>query len=246
MMCIRLAIDVGNTRVKYGVFQGDRLVETGSVSHWHVPALQGLINKYDAPYVIISSGRHLTKKMEAFFNRNQRYWMLDHRSKLPFKNTYQSPETLGKDRMALVAGASKLYPHDNVLIIDAGTCITYDLLDCSNSFLGGNISPGLHMRLQAMHLLTDQLPQVELPQRSLSMGVDTDSAMQVGAAQGAVFEMEGFIQKYRKTFRKLNILLTGGDAPFFVKRLKTKIFVSPHLVLQGLNEILNRNVQILE
>lgn len=245
-MAVTLAIDVGNSRVKYGVFHGDVMAHEGLATKWHKPALLSLIKKFGASHVILSSTRHLTTEMQAFFKKNDNYLLLDNDTELPFHNTYQSPRTLGKDRIASVAAASCIHQGESSLIIDAGTCITYDVLDATNTYLGGNISPGLTMRLEAMHQMTDRLPQVGLSDRSLTMGIDTITAMQVGSQMGALYEMEGFIENYSKTFRKLNILLTGGDAPFFVKRLKTKIFASPHLVLQGLNEILNYNVQNIE
>ncbi|NND05730.1 MAG: type III pantothenate kinase [Saprospiraceae bacterium] len=245
-MSISLAFDAGNSRVKYGVFQDKVMISDGVVTRWNAVVLDELIEKFSATHVILSSTRHLTIKMRNLFKVRKNYMLLDSDSRLPFENNYESPSTLGKDRIASVAAASSLHPGEASLIIDAGTCITYDLLDSTNSYLGGNISPGLLMRLRAMHEMTDQLPQVGLSDRLLTMGVDTISALQVGVQMGTVLEMRGFIDHYSKIFKKLNILLTGGDAPFFVKRLKTKIFAAPHLVLQGLNEILNYNVHNVE
>lgn len=162
---------------------------------------------------------------------------------LPFVIKYRTPDTLGLDRLAGVAGAWSQYRNETSLVIDVGTCIKYDLITKKGEYLGGNISPGLQMRLKAMHLMTSKLPQVEPYERYEAMGTDTVSALQVGACTGAIHEIEGFIKEYKKMFGKLNILLTGGDSHFFVNKLKTKIFAAPNLVLQGLNEILDYNVQ---
>lgn len=211
----------------------------------HVPAISKLIESQNAAYVILSSTRHLTKRMAKFFSSNQAYFILSPDLELPFLIDYETPETLGQDRIALVAGAWSKFPRQNSLIIDVGSCITYDLIREDGHFLGGNISPGVQMRLDSMHHFTDQLPQVSLSKDPLGFGVNTISALQVGAQLGAVMEIEGFINLYKERLNKLNILLTGGNAHFFVNRLKTRIFAAPHLVLQGLNEILEYNVQKL-
>lgn len=238
-----LAIDVGNSRTKFAAFYNDELVESGELKEWSDTSLRKLIENMQAAYVILSTVKHLNDWVTALFDSNQNYLILSQDVELPFVNTYKTPETLGNDRIAAVAGAQALYPRQNSLIIDAGTCITYDLLKDGQVYLGGNISPGLHMRLEAMHKLTNRLPQVGISHRSLDIGTDTLSAMQVGAQSGAIYEMEGFIEKYKKILENLNILLTGGDLSFFVKRLKTRIFAAPNLVLQGLYEILKYNVQ---
>lgn len=237
----KLAIDIGNTRTKVAAFAGKELVEVEESRTMNVPTLLKLRKKYGAAYVIISSVKHLTKKMKSFIEESPTCFLLSPFMKLPFTIDYKTPETLGLDRLAAVAGAWARFPKKNSLVIDAGTCIKYDLITSNGAYLGGNISPGVRMRLEAMHLLTNKLPQVEPPERYERVGTDTRSALQVGACVGAMYEMEGFISNYKKTFDKLNILLTGGDSQFFVNHLKTKIFTHPHLVLEGLNEILDYN-----
>ncbi len=237
----KLAIDIGNTRTKVGAFVDKELSEMEETKTINVPTIERLRNKYGAAYVIISTVKHLTKKMQTYVEDDPRCFLLSPFMNLPFSIEYKTPETLGLDRLAGVAGAWARFPKKNSLVIDAGTCIKYDLVTSEGVYLGGNISPGVRMRLVAMHLLTNKLPQVEPSERYERVGTDTRSALQVGACTGAIYEMEGFISDYMKTFDKLNILLTGGDSLFFVNHLKTKIFEHPHLVLEGLNEILDYN-----
>jgi type III pantothenate kinase len=239
----RLAVDIGNTRTKFAVFSGTVLEFTDQIGHLSVRLLHDLLNQFDVSYVIISSVKHLARSMSSLINRDSRFYLLAHNMRFPFQVAYKTPETLGLDRLASVAGAWAIFPRQNSMVIDAGTCIKYEIITKEGIYRGGNISPGLRMRLEAMHLLTSKLPHVEPIERFEAMGTDTTSALQVGACTGAILEVEGFMKEYKKTFGKLNILLTGGDSHFFVNNLKTKIFEAPNLVLQGLNEILDYNVQ---
>lgn len=239
---IRLAIDQGNTKTKWAVFRGKRLLKQNVLGRLTMANFKSLINDQDPSYVILSSTRHLSKSMQRYFSVRANHFILSEKLKFPFVIEYGTPNTLGKDRIAGVAGAWSIFPEENSLVIDAGSCITYDLVTATGRHLGGNISPGLHMRLNAMHRFTDKLPQVEINQNVGCMGIDTESALQVGAQMGAIHEIQGFLEAYKEKLIKLNILLTGGDAHFFVNRMKTKIFAAPQLVLQGLNEILEYNV----
>jgi type III pantothenate kinase len=239
----RLAVDIGNTRIKIAVFSGKNLIHSGFVERLTVPALEKIIDEQQVTYVIISSVRHLTRRMVRFIEKNDRVYLLSVIMALPFSIEYTTPQTLGLDRLASVAGAWSLFPDQNSMVIDAGTCIKYEIITKQGIYKGGNIAPGLHMRLKAMHLLTSKLPHVPPYERYEAIGTDTVTALQVGACTGAIHEMEGFIADYKKIFGKLNILLTGGDRLFFVNKLKTEIFEAPNLVLQGLIEILDYNVQ---
>lgn len=159
---------------------------------------------------------------------------------LPFRNAYQTPQTLGKDRLAAIAGAHALYPGQNALAIDAGTCIKYDLIDAAGVYHGGNIAPGLHMRLRAMHEQTARLPLVDLKMPELFFGTSTQTALQNGALRGAVLEIQGFIQLFARHRASLQVTLTGGDAEFLIPFLPGPT-IEPSLVLIGLNHILNHN-----
>jgi type III pantothenate kinase len=146
------------------------------------------------------------------------------------------------DRLAAVAGAHELYPHQNMLVIDAGSCITYDIVDRHGNYFGGNISPGLRMKLKALNTFTAKLPLIELHDPESFIGIDTASSILSGVVFGTVSEIEGLISLYRKKFADLQVILCGGDAAFFESKIKQHIFVVPQLVLIGLNSILEHNV----
>ena len=241
----RLTIDQGNTNTKWATFSGKEILGHGRLRGLTLQKLRALVKKQNAQYVILSSTKHLTKSMVSYFVEHENHYILSEKLQFPFVINYETPSTLGKDRVAAIAGAWSLFPSQNSLVIDAGSCVTYDLITAEGLYLGGNISPGVYMRLKAMHEFTSMLPLVKPDDQVLDMGIDTTTALQVGAQVGAAYEMAGFIDQYLEKLNKLNILLTGGDAHFFVNRMKTKIFTSPHLILQGLNEILEYNVQKL-
>src|SRR5690606_709080 len=164
-------------------------------------------------------------------------------------NHYKTPQTLGLDRFAGVIGAAALYPEQNSLVIDAGTCITYDRIDKNRNYDGGGISPGLSMRFQAMHELTEKLPLIAPDLHFMEkIGTDTRSSLLAGAQQGLINEALGFINDYELRFEALQIILCGGDFKFFDTRLKNSIFahsvkVEPHLVLIGLNEVIHQQYE---
>ena len=192
---------------------------------------------------MVSSTKHLRPTLARFIEDDDYLFVLDHRLSFPFRVLYRTPKTLGPDRLAGIAGSLHHFPRGSNLVIDAGTCITYDMITKEKNYVGGNISPGIHMRLSAMNYYTDALPLINHFTNARSHGTSTTSALQAGAAWGAVHELDGFIQAYKKKYGRLNIVLTGGDAPFFVNRLKTKIFVAPNLVLEGLRKLLEHNVK---
>jgi type III pantothenate kinase len=157
-------------------------------------------------------------------------------------NKYNTPETLGKDRLAGVVGAMQLMPASDILVIDAGTALTYDIVTSSGEYLGGAISPGITMRYKALHTFTNRLPLLDYNDDAQLIGYDTSSCIHSGVLNGAAAEMEGIIQQYRQIYPGLRIILTGGDQNYFDKRLKIKTFAAPNLVLEGLNLILDFNI----
>lgn len=165
--------------------------------------------------------------------------------KLPFINTYSTPLTLGKDRLAAVAGAQALFPATDCLVIDGGTCLKYEVLTADGRYLGGNISPGLRMRTKAMHHFTARLPEVDLDLPENPIGSSTQTALQNGAFMGAILEVKGFVQQIEQHLKQpLQVIYTGGDAPFLNKYLSFKNqVVEENLTLIGLNEILIKNKQ---
>lgn len=244
---MNLVLDIGNTRTKTGIFDGACLVEQAV---WQDCALEELIRygkEAGAERVIFSSvavpdSSTLRLLAENFVDAIE----LTHEVPLPFRNAYRTPETLGKDRLAAVAGAQALFPGQNCMAVDCGTCIKYELLLGEGVYLGGNIAPGAAMRLQAMHTFTARLPEAPMQIPDESVGYSTETALQNGALRGAALEIEGFARLFLERAAPLMILLTGGDAEFFSTFLKhvPDIRVMHHLTLHGLNHILEYNANI--
>ena len=240
---MNLCIDIGNTRSKYAIFVQDSLVKTGIWDKFNVSKLRQIQIEYpEIQRIIISTVTLLGKSLLSEIKKNkERYLLLDHKLPVPIKNRYKSPETLGRDRLAAVVGANALFPKRGCLVIDAGTCIKYDYISPTSVYNGGSISPGMRMRLDAMHHFTAKLPLVKPFDYKAFIGKDTNSALLTGAQQGALSEIKGMISSYVERYGRIKVIITGGDAIFFAKRLKRKIFVCPDLVLIGLNNILNFN-----
>ena len=240
---MNLCIDIGNTRTKYAVFDQSVLVTIGVWEQFNVSKLRIIRKAYPSiQRIIISTVTLLSKSTLNECKKNpDRYLLLDHTTPVPIKNKYKSPETLGRDRLAAVVGANGLFPKRGCLVIDAGTCIKYDYISPKSVYKGGSISPGMRMRLEAMHHFTAKLPLVEPFEYKGLIGENTASALLTGAQHGASSEIRGMIGSYVEKYGRIKVIITGGDAIFFAKRMKRKIFVSPNLVLIGLNNILNFN-----
>jgi len=238
---VNLIIDIGNTRVKLAAFEKNDVQQK-----WLWPTLEEdkllrLIKRKKIKQIALSSTRGIDKAMLKRLKKVLPVMLLEAKTPLPIINSYKTPKTLGKDRLAAVVAANELYPKKNCLVIDAGTCITYDLITKAGEYLGGGISPGVDMRFKAMDTFTAKLPLVKRTKEIELIGNTTNTALRSGGALGAVYEVEGFIKAYRKKFSPLTVLFTGGAADFFANYLKTKIFVNHNLVLIGLNKILNHN-----
>jgi type III pantothenate kinase len=244
---LNLAIDIGNTRAKAGLFSEGKLVRTQSWENWSFADFYGLAANLSVKNIIFSTVSHdLPADAGERFRNHFRCLELSADTPLPIGNSYETPETLGKDRLAAVCGAYALFPAQACLVVDAGTCITYDWLDAAGTYQGGNIAPGLDMRLRAMHAFTARLPKVAVGALPHWIGKSTETALRNGAQLGALMELEGYLQKSEAEFGSLVPLITGGDANFLAKHTKRKIFVNHHLVLIGLNQILDYNVKRLE
>ncbi|GAA4282461.1 type III pantothenate kinase [Gaetbulibacter aestuarii] len=240
---MNLIIDVGNSFVKLAVFQADKFIHKEQVE---LSNLLVTVEKLKSSFplikdVIIASVNTLPdqdrEKLASRFNLLELSW----KTKLPFKNHYKTPETLGVDRLALISAAVHQYPDRNVLIIDAGTCVTFDFKDSENNYLGGAISPGLRMRYKAMHNFTAKLPVLDPTFPRHFVGNTTAEAMHSGVVNGLVNEIDGVIRQYEQDYSDLTVILTGGDAKFLSKQLKSSIFANSNFLLEGLNHILNFN-----
>ncbi len=199
------------------------------------------MDQYSISKVILSNSGTVEKAILNEFSNNKYFVHLNAETKIPILNKYGSPQTLGKDRLAAAIGSILYFPEGNSLIIDMGTCITTDFLNGKLEYLGGNISPGIKMKLIAMHKFTASLPLVEPFNNEITFAANTENALQNGAVKGTIHELNSFIKEVREKYGPINVILTGGEAIFFEKYAKNKIFVAPNLVLEGLNEILRYN-----
>ena len=232
-----LTIDVGNSRIKVAVFEHNKQVdffifETNEA----LKNFENIFQKYpNLQKIILSSVGKLDEEVVNFIKSQFQTEIIDHKSKFPFTNLYATPETLGIDRMVLAAGATLIYPNQNKLIIDAGTCITYDFVNAENQYLGGAISPGIKIRYKSLNNYTSKLPLLTLSEDFEIIGNSTKSAIHSGVINGVIFEIEGFISQYSLKNQDLTIILTGGDAEFLAKRLKSTIFANSNFLLESLN-----------
>lgn len=241
---MNLCIDIGNSLIKTAIFYGNDIIETIVKKTTSVSFFSRLKSKYSIDHVILSSVRKADMKMVRNLQKLfPDFLELNNDTPLPFENCYKTPDTLGRDRLAAIAGAGNIFPGSHVLVIDAGTAITYDLITAGKKYLGGNISPGQNMRFRALNRFTDNLPFVS-PKTGFEMiGRDTEEAILTGVLQGIFFEMEQYIRKFSNHYPGLKVILTGGDSCFFEKELKNDIFVVANLTLLGLNSILIYNVK---
>ncbi|MFL0353908.1 type III pantothenate kinase [Xanthomarina sp. GH4-25] len=240
---MNLIIDVGNTFVKFAVFQADDLVFQSSVDVFQFEKeFQVIQKKYsNLIHCIVSSVGNLDKESINVLQESLKVVILNSETKLPFLNLYKTPKTLGVDRLALVSAAVKEFPNKNALIIDAGTCITYDYISNKNTYLGGAISPGIRMRYKSLNNLTANLPLLETNVANSIIGDSTENAIHSGVVFGVLNEIEGTISQYQQKYSDLTVILTGGDANFLSKQLKSSIFANSNFLLQGLNYILQYN-----
>lgn len=237
-----LCLDAGNSRQKLAVFRGKSMLYFQVEKEFSREHLKKVFTRYSLSAGLLCEVKSIKKSIKHFLRKKLNCLEMSHRLRLPLKNNYRTPETLGKDRLAAAAGAVRLYPRQAVLIIGLGTCITYDFVSARGIYRGGSISPGLEMRLQAMHHFTEKLPLVKFDPEVELIGDSTTTALQAGAVWGMTSELQGMIDRYRKKYKNLKVILAGGGADFFKKRLKKPIFAHPNLVLLGLNEVLSLNV----
>jgi len=241
---MNLCIDLGNTFVKTGLFRENDLLET----RWRLTF--GELTSYVAlvrpARLMISSTSRTEEELRAIFSEcTDEIYLLGPLTPVPLTKAYDTPHTLGADRVAAAVGARAIRPNDDCLVIDMGTCITYDFVTRRDVFEGGLISPGLRMRFQAMHSFTERLPAVEADGVIPSLvGKNTRHAMQSGVMNGLVAELNGIVARYHELFPDFQTLICGGDARFFESSFQTPIFVLPELVLIGLNRILQHNAQL--
>lgn len=240
---MNIAIDIGNTHVKVGVFAQAALQEVLVLSNPDAATWQSIANIHLPQNVIVSSVAQSVAELQGYFSKAN-FVTFSHKTPVPLQNNYKKPQSLGLDRLAAAIGAAGIYPKQSVMVIDAGSCITMDMVKKGKEYSGGVIAPGLQMRFNALHTFTEKLPLCYPDQQaSMIIGEDTTSAIITGVQQGLLEEVKGTIARYQTQFGTFSIVLCGGDASFLEHFLKNSIFASqithhPHLVLMGLQRIL--------
>jgi type III pantothenate kinase len=239
---MNLVLDFGNTRTKAAVFEQSELVE--AMSPKNTSETLNFINSYNIIRCIICTvteeHKHVIKQFSQLINPI----VFSSSTPTPLTNLYQSKSSLGSDRLAASVGSYLFYPHKNVLTIDAGTCIKYNFVNAHNEFLGGAISPGLKMRLKALHNFTHALPLLNIKEDyNKLVGENTTESILSGVLLGARAEIDETINEYKNLYKNLTVVLTGGNADFLGKQLKNRFFAHQNILLHGLNGILNYQIE---
>ena len=242
---MNLVIDIGNSQTKVAIFDAGEIVHTNCMEEVDCALLHGLMSIYPGlNKAILSSVADIDKDLLIFLKKKFKLFIeFDHQTPVPIENHYESKLTLGLDRLAAAVGGVVLFPGKELLVIDAGTAITFDFIDSNNRFLGGNISPGLKTRFRALHEFTRQLPLINSSDQWPDIGRTTEEAIRAGVQNGMIFEIDGMIDHVRKDWPECEVILTGGDLFFFDKKLKNTIFVKFEITLIGLNRILEYNAE---
>ncbi|MEL7144775.1 MAG: type III pantothenate kinase [Bacteroidota bacterium] len=240
-----LLVDIGNTLIKTAVADQKQIIEFRNWSEL-VPMIDYVIEQgITLVFVVSVTDRHF--EIKAALPEGVTLKVFDRQTPLPINNHYKTKDTLGLDRIVALMGAGELFPNRHNLVIDVGTCITYDLLDADNNYYGGAISPGIGIRLRSLHDYTSKLPHIEVEPQSEHPAVTGDSSANSilsGVLNGILFELEGFISSFSVQYEDLNTIITGGDGYRFESTIKAPIFVAPKLILIGLYRILKENEEI--
>ncbi|MDD5507764.1 MAG: type III pantothenate kinase [Bacteroidales bacterium] len=240
---MNLVIDYGNTLKKIALYDRQNMVYFKPFRELDATILcHHLPEKEQIRAAILASTGNCPQELIQWLNSSYRFIELTEQVPVPITNRYETPLTLGKDRLAAVVAAQERFPRQDILAVSAGTCITYDFINASKEYLGGSISPGIHMRFKALHTFTAHLPLIEMAPPPRLTGENTEESILSGVMNGIVAEMNGIIHQYRQEYPDIKIILSGGDANYFEKRLKNNIFAIPNIVLEGLNLILSFNL----
>ena len=228
------------------MFKEGEIVKQFQEKELTVNGLEKLFQEYAIQGAIISSVVHQNVVVENWLREHTFFIPLNYKTLIPIQNDYKTPQTLGNDRLAAAVGAFALYPNENCLIVDAGTCMTYEFIDAKGSYKGGTISPGMTMRFRSMNEFTAKLPLIEKQRLESFIGFNTETSMRTGAQLGLCLEIEGFYKLYQRKFGQIRLILTGGDAEIIAQHLEEKAIINREIVLIGLNKILDYNVKKLE
>lgn len=240
-MSTTLCFDFGNTRLKCAFFINRQLHTIEVLANDELETIEKLLQQYKPQASILSSVILHNPAIEKVLATKTKFHKLNHASKLPITSPVGKPETIGADRLAICSAAVHLYPQQHCLAIGLGTCITYNFINKYHEFLGGSISPGLHLRFKAMNDHTALLPLVKAQHHFPLIGYDTNTNLQSGVILGISKEIDGIIEAYQEKFNHLQVLMTGGDMPFFTPHLKSKLLADPDLLFKGLFAISELN-----
>ena len=240
---MKLVLDIGNTLGKLVVYEQEDEVFSAQfeLGEMHTTLIDLFFDFPEIKQAILCSVVSIEPQIQLFLKEKTTLLQVNSQMKLPFENRYETPETLGADRIGLVAAAAFKFPKKNCLIVDAGSCVTYDFISSDGVYRGGAISPGLQMRFKAMHLHTNKLPFVTIKEDYIALGTDTQKSILAGTVNGMVYEIEGWQKSLETTHKDLTLILTGGDAQFLSKRLKNTIFAHSNFLVEGLSQLLDYN-----
>ena len=238
-----LIIDIGNNSTKYFLFGKESIILHGRRAVGSFDFINEYARQFDVDGIIVSSVVSLDNDAKELINRACEHviWF-DNNTPMPIEIDYRTPKTLGSDRLAAAIGAMEQAPGRNILVIHAGSASTIDLIDSKGHFRGGNISPGVRMRLTALHQYTSRLPQVDKEGEIPTFGYDTETAIRSGVIRGICHEIEGYIAEIKEVFPDVLVFLTGGDEKMLIDKIKSPIFADKYLVAKGLNKILKENI----
>jgi type III pantothenate kinase len=243
---MNLTIDIGNTFTKFSIFKEDNIISSFKFNELTVNQLISLNKNYPGlEKAILSTVKKYSPELKKYLFQNfKKFIELDNNTPVPVENCYESKNTLGNDRIAAAVGANYLYPDTNLLLIDAGTAVTYDFVNENNQYMGGKISPGLEMRFRALHQFTGKLPLIQKGDINKLYGITTEESIRAGVENGLIYETDKTIDSFKEFYRNLKVIITCGDAIFFDKKLKNSFFVNFNLTALGLNRILIYNGEI--
>ena len=241
---MNLIIDIGNTKIKAAIFRKGVQINSYTSENKELPFIQEILDRYPKIVsAIISSVRSSNNDLFTYLkSKLENVCFFDNNITIPLENLYETKNTLGYDRLAACVGAYFKYPNKNILVIDAGTAITFDFVNENAQYIGGCISPGLHMRYKALHEFTKKLPLLESNEEQYLIGKNTNQAITGGVQNGILFEIDAYVNKLRKEYKNLIVVITGGDAAFLHKKIENKTNLDLNILTYGLNEILEYNL----
>ncbi|NLE63468.1 MAG: type III pantothenate kinase [Bacteroidales bacterium] len=242
-MLNKLILDFGNSLHKAAVVDNGNMVFFSNYPSFNLNALKQLEKEFQFKNVLLSSVIQADNILEEYLHKHYSFLKLSEKTPLPIINQYQSPETLGYDRIACAVAANHLFPQHSVLTVQFGSCITFDLVNAQKAYKGGSIAPGLKMRFNALHQFTQKLPLLDYKPIDFLVGTNTEESILSGVINGIVNECNGIINAYHERYPNLKVIVSGGDSSYFDKLLNDEIITYPNLVMLGLSLILNHNVE---